>query len=692
MKSHRASAMQIANETAQILAPTVRVGIMDHAAAHLHISTPGGYSGPVRPDIAPYMNEPLECLKSRDYQTVTFVGPARSLKTFSMGALWIAHTIECDPSDLMVLAPTQDFARDYSKREIDRFFAANPRLKDRLRPMARADNTFDKFFRSGMILSFGWPTISILAGKTIGRMLITDYDRMADDLDGQGSIFEMARKRGETFMSRAKVACESSPGKQILDPKWKPNPAFPHEAPPTTGVLGLFNSGDRRRLYWQCQGCAEYWMPPCSIEAFAWDRNESDPGRAGESARVPCPQCGYLHRPDEKAALLVSAKWVREGLTINRHGLILGDGRTGNNASFWLPGVAACFQPWRGIVTKYVSAMQTYESTGEQETLKSVVNLDIGAPYLYLSQGKERDAEVYDGRKGDWQSKTVPEFVRFLTACADVQQKRFVVQVQGWGVGSECAIVDRFDILLSERLDAKKRNLPVAPATYFEDWLLLREQMIDMRYPLCDGSGRTMGIIKCGCDSAGEAGVTEKAYQFWRRIRKEGLVRRFCLVKGAGQLGAPLHQQIFPDTIRKGQGRGKASYGDVPVQLLNVNMLKDAVDGYLNRPSPGPGFVHFPANLEKSFYDELAFETRTEKGWVAPPGRNEAFDLMGYNLAIAKICGLDKIKWDAPPPWANVWDMNPMVSRSGNDAVHEKQEYIPRQPAVRSRVRYQLNY
>ena len=46
---------------------------------------------------------------------------------------------------------------------------------------------------------------------TLPRVLLTDYDRMPDDVDGEGSPFDLARGRTRTFGSRAYVVAESSP-------------------------------------------------------------------------------------------------------------------------------------------------------------------------------------------------------------------------------------------------------------------------------------------------------------------------------------------------------------------------------------------------------------------------------------------------------------------------------------------------
>jgi phage terminase large subunit GpA-like protein len=74
---------------------------------------------------------------------------------------------------------------------------------------------------------------------------LTDYDRFPEDIDGEGMLFT-GIETYHTFMSSGMTLVESSPGRDIRDTKWRAT--TPHEAPPTTGILSLYNRGDRRRF------------------------------------------------------------------------------------------------------------------------------------------------------------------------------------------------------------------------------------------------------------------------------------------------------------------------------------------------------------------------------------------------------------------------------------------------------------
>lgn len=49
------------------------------------------------PSVAPYVIEPMNCLASREYDAVVFVGPARTGKTIGLIDGWIVYNIVCDP-------------------------------------------------------------------------------------------------------------------------------------------------------------------------------------------------------------------------------------------------------------------------------------------------------------------------------------------------------------------------------------------------------------------------------------------------------------------------------------------------------------------------------------------------------------------------------------------------------------------
>ncbi len=652
-------------ECAEILKPPSRLTVPEAAEKYIILDIPGGYSGPWRNDLPYYMVEPAECLTKREFQAVIFAGPAQSAKTQALVDNWAAHMIICDPSDMMIVQPAQTSARDFSKRRMDRLIRSTPELLERLRPGGSNDNTFDKFFKAGNILSLCWPTKNQLAGKAIPKMALTDYDRMDDNIDGEGSAFLLALNRTKTFLSRGMTMAESSPSKPILDPKWKRK--TPHEAPPTEGILGLYNEGDRRKIYGRCPHCKEYFSPEASIDAF-FIPDIPDINEAAKTAELICTQCGEgisqirgEERPFKKTGV-----WLKEGQSITSDGVIFGEGLKSRRASFWLSGWFAGMQNWETIIYNYLSAKAEYTRSGVEQALLTCVNTDIGGPYLPIAmQNCGADADVLADRAVECEKYKVPKGVRFLVGTVDVQKNRFVVQVMGYGVGLENYLVDRFNIAISSRMDGNGDPEPLNPAGFIEDWEVLIDKVICRKYLLDDDSGRELPVKITLCDSGGNkddysnSTVTKNAYLFWRLCRKKGLSSKFHLIKG--RTTGKTIERTFPDSSNR-KDRNSGARGDVPVLMLNSTNLKDMVAADLERSERGAGYMNFPHWIKNFFYQELTAEVRAAKGWINPASkRNEAFDLYYYGRAACMWLKAENINWEDPPAFARDWDNNPEI-------------------------------
>ena len=664
-----ARARDIRADCAEMYAPPKIISVSESIRQSLVTA-----SGPYEPSLTPYMREPADMLASRKYRTVCFVGPARTGKTVTLIDGWIARNVVHAPGDMLVVQASQDLARYYSKVRVRRMIEASAVVRDRLSLRRQDDNTYDKVFRSGMCLAFGWPSGAQLSGRDFRYVALTEYDAAADDIDGEGSLFALAGKRTETFLSAGKVLVESSVRREYRESGWRRS--RPHEAPPATGITAIYNGGTMCWLYWQCEHCGAwtaldpdvhvmFGLP--DLETLAEELENADASEwARNHAHIGCKSCGAEFDESRKRQLSGAGLWVPSGCEIV-DGAIVGEPRDCDIASYQLSCVAAAYQSWRGVLEKYARAIQDYKRTGSETEIKSTVNLDQGRAYLPLSVGKQRAGHELQSRAESWEQGTIPEGVRFLISTIDIQagrNPRFVVQVNGFGVGLERWIIDRFSMRNSERPDGSGGFLPIDPASYAEDWHRIAGKVIERRYSLADGSGRTMPVRLVGCDSGGKAGVTVRAYEFWRWLKARGLGHKFRLVKGADRIDAPRVVESFPD-VRGRSDRNSGARGDVPVLICNSTMLKDDVMAKVWRDSPGPGYFHFPDWLPTSFYDELTSEVRGDKRWADTGKPNESLDLSYYAEALAVHIKADRIDWRAPPPWAADWDSNPDVSTDG---------------------------
>lgn len=664
MTINYASAATVRKDVSALLKAPRRMPIAQAVKKYMRVPMGEGSSIPWEDTLTPYIIEPMNCLSDRRYDAVIFVGPARTGKSLGLIDGWIVYVIVCDPADFLLIQMTEEKAREHSKKRLDRTFRSSREVAKRLSPHRNDNNVHDKTFKAGNYLKIGWPSINIMSSSDYRYVALTDYDRFPEDVDGEGDAFTLASKRTTTFMSAGKTLVESSPGREITNSKWRRSTA--HEAPPTTGILSLYNRGDRRRWYWPCPHCSEYFLP--IRENMVGFNEGDDPTKGSKAARLQCPHCMGLIEPEQKRELNNKGIWLREGQSIDNDGNITGQPRESRIASFWMEGPAAAYQTWEKLVYNLLNAEQEYERTGSEETLKSVINTDWGQPYLPKINQEQRSGDELKARAEVWEYGTVPDGVRFLVATIDVQagkKRRFVVQVTGYGAKGERWVVDRFDITRSIRANDDGESQRINPSSYAEDWDVLISDVLDKTYLLQAHENIEMGIHSMAIDTGGEEGVTDNAYKFWRKCKKDGLARRVYLFKGDGKARSKLITKSYPDNTERSDRRAKAR-GDVPIYLLQTNELKDRISAHLGRETVGPNYIHFPEWLDDAFYDELTYEERDSNGHWSRPGKgaNEAFDLTIYAHALVILLGYEKIKWENPPKWAQLPDVNDVRSSS----------------------------
>jgi phage terminase large subunit GpA-like protein len=673
------------------LQPPNRMRVSEGAAKNLKIARPGGASGYWNPNETPYMIEPVDMLASRRHTSVCFVGPAQSGKTLGLGEGWMTHAVINDPGDMLIVQMTQDKAREYSKQRIDRAIRNSPNLSAMRGVSSRDDNLHDKQFRNGMWLKIAWPTVTNLSSTSYRYVFLTDYDRMPDDIDGEGDPYSLALARTRTFLSRGMLAVESSPGRPVIDPSWKPS--TPHEAPPTKGILGIYNRSDRRRWMWKCPHCAD-WLEakpglplfhlPSDDELIESVRGMDIDGFARDHARIVCPTSGCLIGFEHRERMNRNGVWLQDGLAIDDHDRISGTPRESSIAGYWLGGAAATYITWETLLRKHMQALLDYALNGSELALQTTINTDQSMPYTsrHLADAAASASDPAARVEQERERYIVPDEARFLIASVDVQggkNARFEVQVHAVGEHQEEWLIDRYPIKMSKREGMGDEFAPIDPATHPEDWDLITEKVVNATYRTSDPE-REMRVKLTVVDSGGEDGVTDKAYAWYRRVRKAGLQHRVRLTKGAS--GKDLDWYTRETMVGAQQGQG-----DVPLYLLNPNKIKDVVAACLKRTVAGPGYYHFPQPKPKgwlppSFFDELTAEVRNERGvWEQIRSRNESLDLCCMIKAGGMMLGVDrKGFWDAPPRWARPHAENSEVISP--DARREMRE-----PAVAALVR-----
>lgn len=669
------------------LRPPRRVSVSVGAAENLFVKQTGAAGGPWMPTETPYMVEPMDMLASRRHEALAFVGPARTGKTLGLLLGWMAHVVVNDPGDMLFLQMTKDKAREFSKTDVDRAMENSPNIAAMKSGRQVDSNTFDTMFRHGMWLRLAWPTVSNVSGSTYRYVAITDLDRIpdAENIGGEGPLFSLALKRTTTFLSRGMCLAESSPGIELEDPAWRP--ATPHEAPPVTGILGIYNRSDRRRWYWQCPDCHDHFEASPGLDLFHLPPDDEllEIVRSADiealaqqyGSRIICPHCGVIIPAKAKTKLNAGGRWLADGQKIAPDGTVSGPQPTAKIAGYWLGGVAAAYQAWVSLVRRHLQGLRDYALTGSEETLKATANTDQGVPYMsrHLVESRNAGSSPQDRAEGGMQRYVVPDWTRTVLAAVDIQggsTARFVCQVHAVGPNLEQQLVDRFEIKLSKREGMGESFAPLDPAGYPEDFDTITDRLLLSTYRTST-EGHEISVRHVTIDTGGEGkagggdGVTHNAYTWFRKLRKLGLSHRVMLYKGASVKGAPI---IKESKVGKRNIKDKA---DIPLFVCNPNLLSDMVAAGLKRATHGPGYYHFPEAkhptknpngwLPRAFYDELSAEVRDKDGtWRKVRSRNETFDLARMIMGGCLRLGLDKVKnWGRVPEWLAPLDQNSSI-------------------------------
>jgi phage terminase large subunit GpA-like protein len=202
-----------------------------------------------------------------------------------------------------------------------------------------------------------------------------------------------------------------------------------------------------------------------------------------------------------------------------------------------------------------------------------------------------------------------------LTAGVDVQGDRIEVQILGWGRDEEAWVID-YRVLWGD---------PSGPRLWSD-----LDMVLQATFP--HPAGLDLPVRAAAIDTGGHH--TKMAYEFCRTR----LARRIWAIKGRGGPGIP----VWP------RRPTRTNKGKIPLFIVGVDAVKDAVYARLRLTEPGPGAIHFPRRLDADYFRQLTAErvvTRFERGrpirsWQPKRDgeRNEALDTFVY--AHAALHGL----------------------------------------------------
>ena len=542
--------------------------------------------GPYKTDRTPHAREIMRCLSdNHPCHTVVAKVASQMFKT-QICLNWFGSTVHQSPSNFLWLMPTGKLHKRIAGR-IDKTIKAVDVLCERVaKPSSRVatNNQDTKEYIGGTLFIATAGSAANLSEVPARRVAIDEVDRGEENVDGEGDPVKLAEARQTTFEHNRKSYYYSSP--TIED---------------ESRIDELFKQGSQRHALAECIHCGH--AQELQFESLII--NDSD------DALYPCIECGGLHKEADKTRMFAGGKWSE------------GNGTTSTESftasAMYLP---YGWKSWRGLMRDYDEAKKLLDAGDESEM---IVFYNTRLARCWERKKEATQASALKARAEEYRLGTAPDGVMVLTAAIDTQADRLELKVVGWGVGMECWVVD-YRVIIGDPSD-------------LETW----QQAYDiLTGGYSHASGVILKIMTTFIDSGGHH--TQEVYNFAMRNK----ARKFYAIKGESKPSRPIIQKK-PSTVDYNY-KGKLIKKGVVLWYIGTDTAKDYLFARWNRDA-GPGAVHFSEELPDEYYKQVVSEYRTTKYvngrkktvWAKKRAdRNEALDLMVYNLAAAHKLGLHR--------------------------------------------------
>lgn len=368
------------------MAPPPELSVSEWSDAYRRLSSEASAEpGQWRTDRAPYQRRIMDQINNPEVETVVLMTSAQIGKTeLILNA--IGYHIDYDPSPIMVMQPTVDMAKTFSKTRLSPMLRDTPALKNKVSDNKSRDsgNTIlEKSFPGGVVVMVGANAPASLASRPIRILLADEVDRFPASAGAEGDPLSLAEKRTTTFGNRKKIFVST---------------------PTIKGVSRIEKAyEDSSAEHWQlsCPSCNEY-------QPLAWGQI------VFESVTMACKHCGVMHTEHEWKA---------------REGRWFASKENSRIKGFHLNELASPWKSWEEIIDDFKVAKKN-----GQETLKVWVNTSLGESWEEKGDGVEADGLI--NRREEY-GADVPDSVALLTAGVDVQDNRLEYEIVGWAPGKE---------------------------------------------------------------------------------------------------------------------------------------------------------------------------------------------------------------------------------------------------------------
>lgn len=412
---------------AAVVAPPKDLKVSEWADEYRYLSPEASAEpGKWRTDRAPYQREILNSVNDPMTEATVVKSSAQVGKTEIILNI-VGYFIDHDPSPILLLQPTVDNAKDFSKDRVATMIRDTPTIGKCVKNPKSKDsgNTIlHKTFLGGHLSMVGANSPAGLASRPIRILLCDEVDRYPASAGSEGDPVALAEKRTKTFWNRKKVYVST---------------------PTDDGVSRIQKEYE--------DSTQEEWCLPCpccgKLQPLTWAQIDFD------TVSMRCKFCDELSREHEWKS--GTGIWVAQNPE-----------RIGKRG-FHLNALASPWERWEKIIDEF----KTAKKQGKQ-SLKTWVNTYLGEVWTD-DEGDAVDYELLMRRRETYNCQ-VPEGVLILTAGVDVQDDRLECEVVGWGLGKESWGIEYkvFAGLPSQKQVWEELEVFLDSSFYFEDGNYLR--------------------------------------------------------------------------------------------------------------------------------------------------------------------------------------------------------------------------
>ncbi len=529
-----------------------------------------------RTERTPYLREIMDQLSpSSPAQRVVLMAGAQIGKS-ETGNNWLGFVIHHAPGPMLMVQPTVDTAKRFSKQRLAPMIEETGILKERISENKSRDasnSMMAKEFQGGVLLITGANSATGLRSMPIRYLFMDEIDAYPIDVDGEGDPIQLAEKRTTTFARRKVYMCSTPTVKDV------------------SRIEREFLRSDQRRYFVPCPHCGH--KQHLRWAQLKWSND--DP----QTAAYACEECGALIEERHKTDMLNAGEW---------QAMAPGDGRT---VGFHINSLYSPlgWKSWAEIVAEFLQAK------GDAALLKTFVNTVLGETWEE-EYATKLGAEDLKTRVEFYTPGVAPARALVVTCAVDVQDNRLAVKLVGWGRDEEGWVIDHMEIYG----DPAQQKV----------WQQLDEVILK---PVAHELADPVKIAATAIDSGGH--FTSEVYAYCRDRRQHGVFA----IKGQSQRGKPpIGKPTKVDLNWKGRTiKGGAEVYPVGSDTIKSTVfarlkLNEPGAGYLHFHAELPDDYFQQLTAEKQI-------TRYVKGfpvreWVKKSGaRNEALDVMVYNYA-----------------------------------------------------------